>query len=85
MPTETEKLEALKAAIETELDRLFDKMLDELPDQIAEVIQKDGIEGLRRLLHVTVFDMQNALIERAREIDPAMGEDMAKISSGGRA
>ena len=80
MPTDAEKLKTFKA----DIDRLLDQ-LDELPAQVTEAFEKGGAEGVRRLLHVTGFDLQNGLIERVREIDPMMAEDLAKALCYGRA
>ncbi len=80
MLTDAEKFKALKA----EIDRLFDQ-LDELPGETVAALEKYDAERVVRAMHVKLFDLQNALIERVREIDSAVAEELAKTLSDGRA
>ena len=80
MLTDAEKFEAVNA----EIDRLFDQ-LDELPDKAIAAFAKGGAQDARRLMHLMAFDLQNALIKRVRENDPAIAEELAKALSDGSA
>ena len=80
MLTDAEKFKAVKV----EIDRLLEE-LDKVPDQAVAALEKYDAKYVVRLLHVKVFDLQNALIERLREIDPAIAEELAKRLSDGRA
>ena len=78
--TDAEKFKVVNA----EIDRLFDQ-LDELADEAIAAHEKDNSQDVRRLIHMMAFDLQNALIERVREIDPAIAEELAETLSDGRA